>query len=165
MRQSKPKVHLPVMSYEKFLDALREFKFPEETDSYYDYIQAQRKEKMLFEEAVRGGMKYVDLFRDFQKVWANKALESQRMALVTMLAESVKDAQDTGDAALNAFTALCRRHDFWYTYSDDINVYRRGNESYDEIHRLIQAQPPGRKEVYVAYWNKIVKQNQPVKQE
>ena len=158
---TKTKTRPPVMDYETFRDNVSNFTFPEETDSYRDYIAAQRREHLLFEEAVRGGMRYVDLFRNYQQNWAKKKLDEQHQQLVKEAHESLQKAYKTGDKAFDIFTALCRKHDFWYAYSDDIIVYRNGNESYNQIQAMIEAQPSGRREIYAAYWNKIVLQHQP----
>ena len=48
------------------------------------------------------------------------------------------------------FLKVLARHDWFYQYSDDYSVWRRGQEASDRIQGLIQ-QHPELKEVYTTY--------------
>jgi len=39
------------------------------------------------------------------------------------------------------FFDLIRKHDFWYTYSDDHRYYIRGRDQRKEIHRWLEEYP------------------------
>lgn len=55
---------------------------------------------------------------------------------------------------VNEFVKMLGAHDFWFQYSDDGGVWRRGQQSQDNIMRMIQKYPK-LQPIYQAYGDKM----------
>ncbi len=140
------------MDNDTFLKRVDSQKYPFEADSYHELFKYMEEFHALFNEAKRGGIHFVNIFRDGMKYRlgalinnaVRKALDNQREIML----QTSERAFCTGDDEFDEFRRMCLGHDWHYDYTDDGAVWRRGNEVQKKLEKIV-ADKGGK---YKEYW-------------
>ena len=122
--------------FNDYIDMLRNHKWPWECDNFSDLSESIRQEhrftRIAFESNSDFMRAYVYAIRD--KI-SDKVREAVREEHDRMLARLEVEAA-TGDAEFDAYRKDVLNHDYYYHYSDDGGVYRRGSEHAAKIKKI-----------------------------
>ena len=140
------------MDNDTFLNRVDTQKYPFEADSYHELFKFTEEFYALFNEAKRGGIHFVNIFRDGMKYRIGamiskairKALDHQTEHMLALYERGFA----TGDEEFDNFRRLCLGHDWYYDYTDDGAVWRRGNEVQKKLEKIV-AEKGGK---YKEYW-------------
>ena len=143
---------MAVVDLELFREKVQATKYPWETDSFFAFYKAMDELVHLFSLAKTGGMFFVeflikDIFYRMRSKTKNEVYEAVR-AEQEQTAEREAKTFSTGDDEFDKYRRRCIYHDWYHDYSDDIEVWRRGNEKEKELEKI--AKEKGDK--YQIYW-------------
>lgn len=132
----------PFKDVEQFYDEVHNHKwsffFNFDDTSYYSFIKAMDEERALFQRALRIGPEGVTIFFNLQK----RALSKYRSTVFNDGYEKGKQALapivETGDDEFDEFRKYVVNHDWFYDYTDDGSVWRRGNEQRKKIEGILK---------------------------
>jgi hypothetical protein len=135
---------------EAFQQALYDHdKWSFETDTFFEYIQRTRTENHLFHVAVELGPEFVKDFERRQAGAISRIIRTVRTKIAAEHQERLNALIPTGDAEFDAFRDKVFGHDFWYEYSDDGGVWRRGQEARNEIEKIAKEKGG----IYQTFWS------------
>ena len=157
MQYTIKNLHVFCESLEKFEEVMREFRFPHETDSYYDFIIAQENANQLFHFTMQKGFPWMQIYitASTRKVEQLRQSAYEAMRLADYHKKQAEIAGNTGDEEFDNFRKACQSHDWYFSYSDDNAVWRRGNE----VEKSLMAQVGKHEGKYRDYWNYISRKN------
>lgn len=118
-----------IPSISEFYDRLRFHQWSFEQDNFKDYMEAMGKEIFMYELAVAAGPLYVKAFVNKRIEFISNLVSAARREEYNKYSETLLEAYITGDDEFDEFTAKVRCHDWFYDFSDNGNVCRRGSEA------------------------------------
>ena len=131
---------------------------PPAVDSYQNFIARENFRQQLFKLAVAGGKPYMDCFIDVTSGDIDARLDK---AKADGFNEGYKSAREiyeeripTGDPDFDEFRNRVIYYDSTYMYSDDVNVWRRGNDNQKRIEELLKR--GGIYTAFLEYWKKVL---------
>lgn len=141
------------LTLDQFHELLINHKWSFQTDSFAEFVKAQRAERDFFDIAMRGGVDYIRAISNVQ-IAPIKQMESASYQEAMAKAEkSYAEKAATGDEEFDAYRERLNYHDWHFDYSDDIKVWRRGNEA----HKALMDIAKEKGGIYIACWNHRVK--------
>lgn len=132
------------LEHEDFLLA-----FPDEKDQASIKDDIARFEKSFMTRPVIGKVTWDAYLMEFHALTKRdlevgtaitKASYAKEARLLKVLRERVVGATPSAEEKAG-FDVLMRRHDFYYDYSDDNSVWRRGNQERSEIMTIVKSHP------------------------
>lgn len=148
----KPTKSLP--TYEAFLALLDKHTWTFNTDNFMDYSKAQREEQELMRLSMAGGPEYVRAFTRVQRDVLYRRVHEAETKVRQMLIARYDALIPTGDEEFDTFREKVRNHDFYYHYSDDVNVWRNGEERHKALIQTVKEKGG----LYKTYWERVCKQ-------
>lgn len=141
------------MDRDTFIARMDKSSMPFEADSYQELFETVEEFYKLFTEAKHGGIHFINIFLHTMKYKmgtlinnaVSKALDNQRDNLTQLAERQFK----TGDDEFDSFRLMCLQHDWYYSYSDDGGVWRRGNDRQKKLEAIV-AEKGGK---YKDYWD------------
>lgn len=129
-----------------FTKQLEEHLWSFQTNSYYTLIQAQAEEIDLFKQAQVLGIQGVDEYiyhRDqalegIRDVAFNRGMERQKSNMqssIDYLQKKLEETRAKYMKPIDFFKEKLEKHDWYYSFSDDITVYRRGKAAEDALEK------------------------------
>ena len=153
-RTDRPKFDDPELTMDQFRKRLRavEWIFHRTFDSLSFHIVSTSFEEQtkLYHIARRQGPRFMEEFARAQREAYNLAVISSTEDAKNKVTETIGKYIDTGDDDFDHFRAACRIHDWFWSYSDDAGVARRGQEEETRL-KNIATNYGG---IYLVYWNK-----------
>lgn len=146
------KFNADIMPLRDFERMLQECKWVVDVDvdgSFYELTIAQKAQTDLYYTAYRNGAKHMEMWYRHQIQAINEKIRSAARKAAKVERERCEMEFITGDEAFDEFTRQVRHHDWYYHYSDDGDVYRRGHE----VHERLLAQVSSMGGIYQTYWN------------
>lgn len=142
------KQEVPRMDISEFYNLLNNHTWSFKANSYYEFAQLSKKERELEAIAWTNGPYFVECYlREFKATFQNNHSVGYTAGYSSARA-SYESMIDTGDKEYDAFRKMVRNHDYWYFYSDDINVYNSGHETSAKIMDIVKE----KKGMYETYW-------------
>ena len=127
-----------IPSLSEYLDRLNFHKWSFDQDNFKDYTESAGKERFLYELAMTAGPEYMRAFAQAQQKVIFDRIDLARRDEYQRMSINVKEAQLTGDPEFDQFAELVRHHDWYWQYSDDGGVARRGSEAEDKIRAIVK---------------------------
>ena len=143
-----------IPSLDEFRDRLHFHKWSFDQDNFRDYTEAAGKEAFLYDLAMHAGMEYVKAFALRQKNVVSEKVAAALREEIVRSQEMLRTAHITGDEEFDEFTKNIRNHDWYWQYSDDGDVARRGSAAEDWIMKKMKEKGG----IYLAYYNKYAVQ-------
>lgn len=145
--------HPPISAMEYYhLLCAHVWSFEKGTDNYYEFCKAARREWELLNMAMRAKEDGAVMVKDYYLVRRNAIglqIQAAEAKLREQYKEEIEDALLTGDKEFDDFRIQVRRHDFWYSYSDDGNVWRAGEDQRQAIEKIVKEKGG----IYATYWH------------
>ncbi len=152
---NKPvKPPVPRMEISEFYDLLNAHTWSFEANSYYEFAQFSKRERELEAIAWTNGPYFVECYMRELKSELNNKYSNGYTEGYNKAKSTYEGMINTGDTEFDAFRNMVRNHDFWYSYSDDGNVYRNGEARRQEILGIVK----DKQGIYKAYWSHYVDQ-------
>ena len=136
-------------TFEQLNDMLNRHTWADPKADHSDYWRAMKSEASLFKVAQSLGGRGVEIFR--QAHWAHieasrqaeydKAYEASRLGdkrIVDFLKKQLEETRNKYMKPIDFFKEKLEKHDWYYQYSDDINVYRAGKTKEEEINKAME---------------------------
>lgn len=141
----------PAFDYQAFQQALAQFTedllehtWSFQTSSYFQLMEAQSAESELFKRALLLGIQGVDAFnyrrietlkeiRDTEYERGRKAQEERMQSSVDYYKNKLEETRAMYMKPIDFFNEKLEKHDWYYEFSDDITVYRRGKKAEAEL--------------------------------
>ena len=122
-------------------------------DSYYEFINHKRKEIEHFMKALKAGpIAMRNYILTERRNVSDRIRNAVHKADMKSYAE-LQAAKLTGNAEFDEFRARVDRHDYYYSYSDDGGVYRRGADDRNAIEAIVKEKGG----MFKDYWMHVVK--------
>jgi hypothetical protein len=120
-----------------FRKELEEHVWSFQTDSYHTLVESHNKEIEFFKTAMRLGIQGVDEFvyardeamRQITRAEFDRGVAWQKSIdqnSIDYLKKQLEETQNKYMTPLDFFKEKLERHDWYYSFSDDMSVYRRG---------------------------------------
>lgn len=136
-RDSRDKVEK--ISLYDFEEMLRNHKWTFiDQDNFRDYVKNRREEDRLFHTAMQNGPDYV---RSFYYAQRNRTSQHAEERVRKVQLEAIAHYEKmivTGNAEFDEYRKRLDNFDWYYDYSDDGGVARRGHERYHELKKIAE---------------------------
>jgi len=130
------------MTLSRFEDILWGHEWSFMAESFHELFQRQQREQELFRLARHNGVSYMRAYAHAQGATIcrikQEAQDISHKHLNEYWSKRLQTAEDTGDAEFDEFRRWVRNHDWYYDYSDDINVWRSGRQQAEKIQAAIK---------------------------
>ncbi len=136
------------ISMSEFSNLLRSHKWLHEANSFQEAMEYGKKESEIQAIAWFNGPRYVEAYiRKMQNNIKTKIDEGHQKGF--KYAEDIYASEiETGDKDFDNFRTLVKEFDWYYSFSDDINVYRKGKKAEQAILDIVA----DKKGIYETYW-------------
>lgn len=121
------------------------------------FVQAQAKEVEFNRIGWDGGDSYMKVLMDFTQSALFRFHNKHVDALKASQEEDLKKASSTGDDEFDQFMSRLRKHDWFYSFSDDHKVYIKGDNEQKALEAIVES----KKGVYENVFNHWNNRNKP----
>jgi hypothetical protein len=141
--------------FQQLQEDLKNHTWTFKTDNFAAYLEAQAKERLLFEKALKNSLPGVQLYIQTQlNALTNLCelrAEKERSTMLATLHRAVSDALDTGDKEYDSFRARCNRHNWNWEAEEDSSTRMAGQREEEAIQLSVMAQEDPRYKAYYTY--------------
>ena len=141
--------------FQQLSEELEDHVWSFQTDTLSEYLEAQAREKALFEKSLKNSLPGVQLYIKTQlaaiSAMCEKSAEKERSVMIASMHRAVHDALDTGDKEYDAFRARCNRHNWNWATSIEASDKTVGQREEEAIELEVMAQEDPRYKAYYTY--------------
>lgn len=141
--------------FQQLSEELEDHVWSFQTDTLSEYLEAQAREKALFEKSLKNSLPGVQLYIKTQlaaiSAMCEKSVAKERSVLIASTHRAVHDALDTGDTLYDAFRARCNRHNWNWRTNLDPNEQTAGQREEEAIELEVMVSKDPKYRAYYTY--------------
>ena len=107
-----------------------------ETGSFHQIAAAQKAQTDLYYTAYRNGAKHMEAWYRYQVKALNEKIREAAREAAKKERDRCEAELTTGDEEFDEFARQVRAHDWFYQYSDDGGVFRRGADNHERLETI-----------------------------
>lgn len=119
-----------------------------ETGSFHQVAMAHKAQTDLYYTAYRNGSRHMEAWFKHQTRALNEKVRAAAREAAKKEHERCQAELTTGDAEFDEFARQVRGHDWYYQYSDDGAVFRRGADNHERLEAIAKIKGG----IYQKYW-------------